>query len=55
MEEEHIFVMILLAQKAIKTKRLERTFETKITEEIFEQLREMIQKLEVGKQGNTSK
>ena len=32
MEEEHIFAMI----------RLERTFETKITEEIFEQLREMI-------------
>lgn len=31
-------------EKAIKTKRLERTFETKMTEEIYEQLREMIER-----------
>lgn len=29
-------------EKAIKTKRLERNFETKISEEIYEELREMI-------------
>lgn len=29
-------------EKAIKTKRLERNFETKISDEIYEELREMI-------------
>lgn len=31
-------------ERAIKTKRLERTFEKTITEEIYEQLREMMER-----------
>lgn len=39
-------------EKAIKTKRLERVFETKINEELYENLRGVIIEKEVRKENN---